>query len=114
MLQRAFQELHGRRVLVSGASSGLGAAAALAFGENGAVVAVHYNANRDGAEAIAGQILATGGQAHLIHSDLSLAGAGSALVDRAAGLLGGLDVLVNNAGDIFERVALGLVTDELL
>jgi 3-oxoacyl-[acyl-carrier protein] reductase len=53
-------DLAGKRVLITGASSGLGSAMARAFGANGACVAVHYNSDRAGAEAVVADILKRG------------------------------------------------------
>jgi NAD(P)-dependent dehydrogenase (short-subunit alcohol dehydrogenase family) len=85
-----------RAVLVTGASRGIGRAVALAFAERGDRVAVHWSASRERAE----QVLAgLPGEGHvLVQADLADAGATGAMVDDAALLLGGLDVLVNNAG----------------
>jgi 3-oxoacyl-[acyl-carrier protein] reductase len=89
----------GRAVLVTGGSRGIGAAVARAFAAAGDRVAVHYGRNADMAEAVAA---ALPGDGHaVVGADLADPGAVRAMVDDAAGRLGGLDVLVNNAG-IFE------------
>lgn len=86
----------GRAVLVTGASRGIGRAVAEAFAANGDRVAVHYNASAAGAA----QVLAVlPGEEHiLVRGDLSDPAAVQSFVDEAAGSLGGLDVVVNNAG----------------
>lgn len=56
-------ELRGRRMLVTGASSGIGAAAALALGACGAQIVVHYNAKGAGAESVVAAIMEAGGNA---------------------------------------------------
>lgn len=85
----------GRRVLVSGASRGLGRAVARAFADGGDRVAVHYGTRRaDAEETLAG----LPGEGHvLLGADLSDPSAAARLVHEAAEALGGLDVLVNNA-----------------
>src|SRR5215210_2025075 len=89
----------GRAVLVTGASRGIGAAVARAFAGAGDRVAVHYGARRDRAEAVAADLPGSG---HVVvGADMADAGAVRRMVDEAAAGLGGLDVLVNNAG-IFE------------
>ncbi|WP_406278357.1 SDR family NAD(P)-dependent oxidoreductase [Embleya sp. NBC_00896] len=85
----------GRRVLVSGASRGLGRALAQAFAANGDRVAVHYGSRRDEAEAT---LAALAGDGHiLVGADIADPAAAERLVDRVAEDLGGIDVLVNNA-----------------
>ncbi|MEU4683100.1 SDR family NAD(P)-dependent oxidoreductase [Streptomyces xinghaiensis] len=85
----------GRRVLVTGASRGLGRALARVFAANGDRVAVHYGARRAEAERT---LAALDGDGHaLLGADLSDPGAAAGLADAAREALGGLDVLVNNA-----------------
>jgi NAD(P)-dependent dehydrogenase (short-subunit alcohol dehydrogenase family) len=85
-----------RGVLVTGASRGIGAAVARAFAELGDRVAVHYGGSADAAaEVLAG----LPGDGHLlVQADLTDPDAVRRAVDEAATGLGGLDVLVNNAG----------------
>jgi NAD(P)-dependent dehydrogenase (short-subunit alcohol dehydrogenase family) len=86
----------GRAVLVTGASRGIGRACAVAFAAAGARVAVHY---RSGSDAAAETLGLLAGAGHLtVQADLADAGDVRRLVDGAAEALGGLDVLVNNAG----------------
>jgi 3-oxoacyl-[acyl-carrier protein] reductase len=105
-------DLAGKKVLVTGASTGIGAAVARALGEQGAHVAVHYHASREAAEAVARDIAAMGVKAPLIAGNVSDAGATARLIDEAAEALGGLDGLINNAGGMLGRVALADITDE--
>jgi 3-oxoacyl-[acyl-carrier protein] reductase len=86
----------GRAVLVTGASRGIGRAIAEAFAAAGDRVAVHYRAAAAEAERTRAGLPGTG---HLIvQADMADAAAVQRMVDEAAGRLGGLDVLVNNAG----------------
>jgi 3-oxoacyl-[acyl-carrier protein] reductase len=85
-----------RAVLVTGASRGIGAAVAREFAAAGDRVAVHYGASRERAEAVAASLA---GEGHVVAgADLADPEAVRAMVDRAAEALGGVDVLVNNAG----------------
>jgi 3-oxoacyl-[acyl-carrier protein] reductase len=91
---------HGRAVLVTGASRGIGAAVARAFASAGDRVAVHYGRNAARAEELAASL---GGSGHVVvGADLGDPDAVRRMVDVAAEGLGGIDVLVNNAG-VYER-----------
>jgi len=86
----------GRAILVTGASRGIGAAVAREFAAAGDRVAVHYGASRDAAEEVAASLA---GDGHVVvGADLADPEAVRAMVTAAAEGLGGLDVLVNNAG----------------
>ena len=85
-----------RSVLVTGGSRGIGAEIARAFAANGDRVAVHYSAS----SGLADQVVASlAGDGHIaVQADLGDPEAIRSMVDQAAGHLGGVDVLVNNAG----------------
>ena len=85
-----------RAVLVTGGSRGIGRAIARAFADRGDRVAVHWGTSRDRAEQVLAELPGDGHS--LIQADMADAAAVGAMVDRAAEDLGGLDVLVNNAG----------------
>ena len=99
-------DLENKRVLVTGASTGIGAAVAIGFGAAGAIVGVHYNASLAEAERVVATIRAAGGRAEKLQADVRDGAATRDLVRRAHGALGGLDVLVNNAGHVIRRTPL--------
>ena len=86
----------GELALVTGSTSGIGAAIAVEFAAEGASVVVHGRDAQRGA-AIVGRIAAAGGAAHLVAADLDAENACTGLVAEAVEHLGGLTVLVNNA-----------------
>jgi len=106
--------LTGRTALVTGASSGIGAATALALAELGAGVAIGSRQNTRGAEETRDRILAAGGRAMAISADVRQADQIRMLVDRVAAALGPIDILVNNAGSLIARHPLPEVTGAYL
>jgi glucose 1-dehydrogenase len=97
-MERGEQPLRGQTVLVTGASSGIGAGIALAMGAAGAAVGVNYAGNPEGAERVAAAIRAQGGFARTFKADVSREAEVEAMF---AGLMEErtrLDILVNNAG----------------
>ena len=99
-----------RAVLVTGGSRGIGAAIARAFAERGDRVAVHCRDAVAAADAVRDSLP---GQGHVtVQADLADAGAVRAMVDAAADGLGGLNVLVNNAGIYVGHPVLGTSYEE--
>jgi 3-oxoacyl-[acyl-carrier protein] reductase len=96
-------DLRDKAVLITGASTGIGAALSRAFAGQGAHVAVHWRSNRAAAEAVVRDVAAAGGSALLVQGDLSVAGAPQRVIGEGAAALGGLDVLINNAGALISR-----------
>ncbi len=84
--------------LVTGASSGIGAASATALAAQGFNVAIAYASNKDGAETVRQACIGKGGEAIALRCDLADADAGATLVDQTIEEWGRLDVLVSNAG----------------
>jgi 3-oxoacyl-[acyl-carrier protein] reductase len=107
-----FDDLRGKAVLVTGASTGIGAAVAQAFGGCGAKVAVHYNRSAADADGVAQAVRAAGGTAVTLRADLADPRNAGKLVADAAAALGGLDVLINNAGHVLGRTPIAETSDE--
>jgi 3-oxoacyl-[acyl-carrier protein] reductase len=106
------EDLKGLRALVTGSSTGIGAAVAKAYAARGMRVVVHYNSSEAEAKAVVAEIEAAGGEAHALRADISSSAAAVGLADGAAEALGGLDVLVNNAGGLVKRTPVGEIEDE--
>jgi 3-oxoacyl-[acyl-carrier protein] reductase len=109
-----FPDLAGKAVLITGASTGIGAAAARAFGQNKARVAVNYNSSREAAEAVVSDIKAAGGEAILAPGDVTRPETAQALVEQTVAAFGRLDVLINNAGALVKRTPVADYTDEFV
>ncbi|WP_028925854.1 SDR family oxidoreductase [Pseudonocardia acaciae] len=90
-------KLDGTTAVVTGASSGIGAATARALAAEGATVAL-FARRLDRLETLAKEINSAAGRAHAYQVDITDADAVRAAVDRVAADLGGIDILVNNAG----------------
>ena len=95
--------LSGKAALVTGASSGIGAATARALAALGARVAITYHHNRTGAEQVVSEIERLGGRATAIQGDMRHVDAVRALVEQATAAIGPPDILVNNAGSLVGR-----------
>lgn len=102
----------GRVALVTGASSGIGAATASVLAASGARVGVSYHANREGAEQVVQRIGESGGDAVAFRADLRHIEGIQALIDAAVSALGSIDILVNNAGSLVRRSPIRELTEE--
>jgi 3-oxoacyl-[acyl-carrier protein] reductase len=103
---KQFVNIQDKVVLVTGASSGIGAATATLFAEHGAKVAVGYHSNVRGCDAVVHAIQSFGGTAIAVQGDLSNPEEIQTLMDSVATHLGPIDILVNNAGSLIERAPL--------
>jgi len=103
--------LEGRKALITGASSGIGEATALAMVREGAAVALAAR-RKERLDAIVERIESEGGTATAIEADVADEEQARLLVDRARADLGGLDCLVNNAGVMLLGLVQGAETDE--
>ena len=90
--------LLGRKVLVTGSSKGIGRGIAIRLAEEGADVVINYNSDPRGAEEALAEVEALGRHGAIIKANLGSVGEVRELVAQSAKALGGLDVLVNNAG----------------
>ncbi|PYR73266.1 MAG: oxidoreductase [Acidobacteria bacterium] len=104
----------GKTALVTGASSGIGAATAELLAQLGAAVAIGYHGNAAGAEDVRSRIAAAGGRAVAIRGDVTNVQEVRAVVARARDALGPIDVLVNNAGALVGRYSIRDLTPEQL
>lgn len=94
--------LAGKVALVTGASRGIGAAAAIRLAQGGAAVAVNYHQNKEAAQKVVEQMTAVGGHGVIIQADVTQRGQVEQMVEATARELGPVDVLVNNAYFPFE------------
>ena len=102
-----------RKILITGASTGIGAATALELAA-GNEIYVHYNASEKAAQDVADAVRAKGGVAHLVQADVMHEQGCHDLFDRIAATTETLDVLVNNAGGLIDRHSVRDMTWELM
>ncbi len=107
-----YMDLIGKVAIVTGASSGIGHATAIALSECGAAVTINYHRNEVGAELLRKQIIARGGRAITVQADVTIAAEVEALIRRTSEDLGPVDILVNNAGSLIERLRILDLTEE--
>ncbi|GAA1369379.1 SDR family NAD(P)-dependent oxidoreductase [Streptomyces beijiangensis] len=105
-------DLNGSRALVTGAAHGIGRAIAIALAAAGADVAVHFNSSAEEAGETVSAIETLGGRAKAFRADVTVTGEVDRLVEEATGFLGGLDVLVCNAGHLIGRATVEEMTDD--
>jgi len=96
-------DLKNKAVLLTGASTGIGAAVARALGQTGARVAVHYRGSRSEAEAVAHDIQAAGGEAFAVQADVTDSASVDCMVKAVHEAFGRIDLLINNAGGFVKR-----------
>ncbi len=97
--------LNGKVVLITGASGGIGAGMARAFGREGAKVAVHYRTRKQGAEQVVEAIRSAGGEAELFYADLRNESEINGLVEAVVAQFSRIDCLINNAGVVLKAYA---------
>jgi 3-oxoacyl-[acyl-carrier protein] reductase len=106
--------LTGKRAVVTGAGKGIGRAIAEALAGAGAEVLVHYHSSRAGAEELVKKIEASGGTACSFGADLTDSKDAQNLFKHVEDRWGALNILVNNAGDLVQRVRLEQIDDALI
>jgi len=107
------EDLKDKTALVTGASTGIGAAVAIAFAARGMRVAVHYNSSADAANQVVAAIRAAGGTAFAVQADVRDTAAIRECVKQTTAQFGRIDVLVNNAGSLVKRVPIAEFDDAL-
>lgn len=107
------EDLKDKTALVTGASTGIGAAVAIAFAARGMRVAVHYNSSADAANRVVDTIRAAGGTAFALQADVRDTAAIRACVQETTSQFGRIDVLVNNAGSLVKRMPIAEFDDAL-
>jgi len=106
-------DLKGKVALITGSSTGIGAAAARAFAANGVRVAIHYNRSAAEAQAVLAAIETAGGTAMLVQGDVTDRAAIDRIVAATSDAFGRIDILINNAGGLVQRAPIAEVSDEL-
>jgi 3-oxoacyl-[acyl-carrier protein] reductase len=106
-------DLNGKVVLVTGASTGIGAACAKAFGALGCKVVVHYNSSMAAAMEVAEAVEKAGGEALVVQGDLRRSAECEQVVTETAKRFKRIDLLINNAGALVKRVPITDLTDEI-
>jgi 3-oxoacyl-[acyl-carrier protein] reductase len=107
-----YLDLTGKVALVTGASSGIGAATAAVFADLGAQVAIGYHRNQKGAEEVRAKIAASGAKVVAIQADMRHSAEIARMVQGVVEQLGPIDILVNNAGSLVARIPLAKLTEE--
>jgi len=97
-----YEDLNGKKVLVTGSSSGIGAATAVIFSEQGCYVGVHYFRTKSGGDRILEHVKKNAGGV-LLCADMRNPKQVRQMVKSFAERAGGIDILVNNAGSLIER-----------
>ena len=104
-------KLKNKVAIITGASKGIGAGIAKAYGNEGASVVVNYSSDKEGADRVVKEITSNGGKAIAVHASVALAEDIKRLFKETKDAYGKVDILVNNAG-VFKFEPLETVTEE--
>ncbi|CAN5579452.1 glucose 1-dehydrogenase [soil metagenome] len=104
-------KLANKVAIITGASKGIGAGIAKAYGSEGAAVVVNYSSDKEGAERVVNEIVANGGRALAVKGSVAVAADVKQLFKATKEAYGQIDILVNNAG-VFKFEGLETVTEE--
>jgi 3-oxoacyl-[acyl-carrier protein] reductase len=107
-----YLDMTGKVALVTGASSGIGAATAMLLADLGARVAIGYHGNPEGAEQVRSKIAAGGGKSIAMRADVTQPDEIASLTGAVRDQLGPIDILVNNAGSLMQRMRILEVKEE--
>jgi len=110
-MEQATQTFRGKTVVVTGASSGIGLATALAFGQQGAHVIAHYKSREAEARDVVRRIEGAGGTGEILQADLAEMAGIRAMAESIA--TRSVDILVNNAGWLIRRARVADLTEDL-
>lgn len=101
------KKLNGKNVLITAGAQGIGESITKHFIDNGANVAVHYFSSADTANQLTKYAIDKGQKAIAISADLTKEADANVMVEKTVEALGGLDILINNAGSLVARKLLG-------
>lgn len=107
-----FNDLQGKRVLITGSTMGIGLGAARAFARCGAKVGINGRKAPENLDQLLQEMHSQGGEAAFFAADLSDSAACAALIEDFIARFGGIDVLINNAGGLVGRKSLAEIDDE--
>ena len=105
--------LNGKTALVTGASTGIGAASAIALARAGANVAVNYCRSEQAAQNVVSEIESLDRRALLVRADVKSADEVDAMIDKVNSTFDGIDILFNNAGSLVARCHIAEMSEEL-
>jgi 3-oxoacyl-[acyl-carrier protein] reductase len=106
-----YEDLKGKKVLVTGASSGIGVATAIMFAQQGAFIGVHYFKTKDGAEKTLAEVKKHS-DGILLKADMRDELQVNQMINDFTKKAGGIDILINNAGTLLGRTPLETATLE--